>query len=120
MILSDRSAAAMGALRILSASDRETHGSVSKRIGRSLRYAQEVCTALTRAKVTKSTLGRPNGGVKLQRDLATLRLREVVVAVDGSIHHCPIGPEHCTEAKPCRLYRHVLDALSLTVAEVFS
>ena len=60
-------------------------GSIAERNGISLQYLEQIFAALRRAGIVKGVKG-PQGGYVINNDPASIRLSDILMAVDGTYH----------------------------------
>lgn len=67
-------------------------------------YLTKVLGKLSRKRIMKSQRGK-TGGMALAGPPQTITLLDIVEAVDGKapLDGCILGPEHCSDRKPCPL-----------------
>ena len=75
---------------------------VAEAIRAPLPYLSKLLAQLTRAGLIQARRG-PHGGVRLGRAPESIRLAQIVSAVEGDTipTGCVLGPDHCDEANPC-------------------
>ena len=79
--------------------------SVSDALGIPYHFLAKVVQTLTQKGIVASTRG-PKGGISLARPAYQIKLREIVVAVDGPriFTECVLGLPNCGSDKPCPLH----------------
>lgn len=73
---------------------------------------------LSRAGLISRPDRQPFARAVLRRKFRDITLLEVAQAVDEHVLSCPLGDHHCTPGVPCRLLRHVIVGLSMSIADV--
>jgi Rrf2 family protein len=68
-------------------------------------FLSKILQQLVREKLLSSMKG-PHGGFRLNRDPATIRLIDIVEAIDGLeiFDECGIGLRQCSESEPCPIH----------------
>lgn len=72
----------------------------------SFHFLTKLLQILTEAGIMASFRG-PNGGVALTRKPSQIRVREIIVAIDGEniFKSCVLGLPQCSDDSPCPLHR---------------
>ncbi len=80
-------------------------GGIAEELGISFHFLTKILQTLTQKKILHSYRG-PNGGISLARPSETLKLIEIVDAIDGSeaLNSCLLGLPGCGVLKPCPLH----------------
>ncbi len=70
------------------------------------KYMRRLLTRLSQKGFIKSSHGR-NGGYSFTRDIATIRLGEIIDAVEGldSLNSCILGYDVCAFEQPCPMHK---------------
>ncbi|HET6569724.1 MAG TPA: Rrf2 family transcriptional regulator [Rhodothermales bacterium] len=78
---------------------------ISGELDISFPFLTKIFQMLTQAGLLTSYRG-PNGGVALSRSADRIRLREIILAIDGPalFEECVLGLPGCGEQKPCPLH----------------
>ena len=69
-------------------------------------FTAKILQALAKAGIVNSIKG-PNGGFEIEKDdLATMNLKQIIVALDGTrlFEGCALGLAKCNENKPCPMH----------------
>jgi len=76
---------------------------ISKRMGVSVKYLEQLIRPLNKAKYLKSVRG-PKGGHLLAKPPAEISVGEIVRLLEGGVHltECVTAPETCENAEGCR------------------
>jgi len=79
---------------------------ISEKLNISFHFLTKILQILTQNNLMISFKG-PNGGVALARPADQIKLKEIIVAIDGSdiFEKCVIGLEECNDEKPCPLHQ---------------
>lgn len=79
---------------------------ISKRMGVSVKYLEQLIRPLNKAKYLKSVRG-PKGGHLLARQPAEISVGEIVRLLEGGVHltECVAEPKACDKAEDCRTRR---------------
>ncbi|MEP0547282.1 MAG: Rrf2 family transcriptional regulator [Rhodothermales bacterium] len=79
--------------------------SISDALGIPYHFLAKIVQTLAQADVLTSSRG-PSGGVALARPASQIKLKEIVVAIDGTdiFTECVLGLPGCGERKPCPLH----------------
>jgi Rrf2 family protein len=84
---------------------------ISEALGIPFPFLAKIAQSLTQAGILR-TLRGPTGGVALARPVEQIRLREIVVAIDGPgiFTECVLGLPGCGDRRPCPLHAEWADA----------
>lgn len=97
---------------------------ISKRMGVSVKYLEQLIRPLNKAKYLKSVRG-PKGGHLLAKQPAEISVGEIVRLLEGGVHltECVTEPKTCDKSETCRTRRvwakatlamnKILDGISL-------
>ena len=80
---------------------------ISAELGVSFHFLTKILQILTQKNIMVSFKG-PNGGVTLARSADSIRLTEIVEAIDGPkvYEECLLGLDQCGDENPCPLHRN--------------
>ena len=106
---------AMVYLAAESTTDYRAVRTISEDLEISFHFLTKIFQQLTRFGLLRSYRG-PNGGVRLSRPASEIRLKEIVVAIEGPdlFTECVLGLPGCGEDRPCPLH----DAWSIVRSEL--
>jgi Rrf2 family transcriptional regulator, iron-sulfur cluster assembly transcription factor len=91
---------------------------ISKRMGVSVKYLEQLIRPLNKAKYLKSVRG-PKGGHLLAKDPEQISMGEIVRLLEGGIHltECVAQPETCNLSSNCRT-RTVWEKATLAMNDI--
>lgn len=84
-------------------------------------FTAKILQSLAKQNLVSSTKG-PNGGFFIDEDQETMRLLDLVIAIDGDklFKGCGLGLKHCSENHPCPIheeYKAIREGLTRLLSE---
>jgi Rrf2 family protein len=80
---------------------------IAEQLGISFHFLTKILQTLTARRILVSFRG-PNGGVKLARPARSIKVREIVEAIDGAdiFTACVLGLDQCSDDNPCPVHEN--------------